>query len=111
MIIGILSGSSRPTGNTSAIVRWVQTRLQAQLASDGDTAGTVVSVDEFAPNNSVVDIAMQVKDPSLYSSDETRAWSQAVRGLSGLIIVTPQYNWCVPTAPLICNSSILWARR
>lgn len=40
----------------------------------------------------------EIKDPSLYTHDHTRAWSNVIRPISAFVFLTPQYNWSIPAA-------------
>jgi len=38
----------------------------------------------------------EIKDPSLYIREHTRAWSSVISPISAFVFLTPQYNWSIP---------------
>lgn len=105
MRIGVIPGSIRQNNNGVGIVAWA-TSLVLRAASSTNSSLAVAptaislpspSVPSF-PLGPVIDpvIAQAVKNPAQYASPQTQEWSKFVSGLSGLVIVTPQYNWGYP---------------
>jgi NAD(P)H-dependent FMN reductase len=87
----VIAGSTRPTRRSPAIARWVAT-LGAEIR------------DASFPLIDLRDLGLGYDEPGIPARDEyvqetTRRWSERVRAATGVVFVTPQYNWGYP-APL-----------
>ena len=87
----VIGGSTRPNRRSPVIARWV--------ADLGDqVAGALFRVIDLR------DLGLQLSDepgiPALhdYACETTRAWGEIVANATGVVIVTPQYNWGYPAA-------------
>jgi len=87
----VIAGSTRPNRRSPVIAQWV-----ADLG--GEIAGAPFRVIDLR------DLALQLDDepgiPALhdYACETTRAWGELVSRATGVVIVTPQYNWGYPAA-------------
>jgi NAD(P)H-dependent FMN reductase len=104
--IGLIIGSQRKPRCGDQIADFVLGTIQSheeQLKLDGKASGkaeiTFQVIDIAALNLPLFDepgVPSQIKDPSGYAHEHTRAWSSTVAGLDGFVFVTPQYNWGIP---------------
>ncbi len=88
----VVAGSTRPMRRSPAIAQWIAT-LGDELGNGSfrviDLRGLGLGFDD------------EPGIPAMggYGCASTRAWSQLVQDASGVVFVTPQYNWGYP-APL-----------
>lgn len=86
--IGIIAGSSRPGALNPQVVAWVKEQLDA-----ADVDSTIVNFGDYD---------LPVLDEEIpggahrYANDHTKAWGAALEPYDGYIVVTPEYNHCVP---------------
>ena len=85
----VIAGSTRPNRRSPVIAQWV-----ADLGEQ--VAGAPFRVIDLR------DLGLQLDDepgiPAMndYACETTRAWGEEVSGATGVVIVTPQYNWGYP---------------
>lgn len=100
--IGILNGSFRKGGNNAGIAAWIASRFkhveESQTSSSEITLHTIDTNTHPFPLGPVVDpiIPMTIKSSSDYPSSKVSEWSRLVKSFSGLIVISPQYNWGYP---------------
>jgi NAD(P)H-dependent FMN reductase len=87
----VIAGSTRPNRRSPVIAQWV-----ADLGEQ--VAGASFRVIDLR------DLGLQLDDepgiPAMhdYACETTRAWGEMVSSATGVVIVTPQYNWGYPAA-------------
>lgn len=100
-VIGLLCGSFRGQNGTG-IISWLESRLH-HLQSSGafDSSVSFQTIDTSKPpfplgplNDNY--IPAMVQDSSQYPAPAIAEWSRTVKSLSGLVIISPQYNWGYP---------------
>jgi NAD(P)H-dependent FMN reductase len=88
----VIAGSTRPVRRSPAIGRWV--------ASVGEQAtGAAFEVVDLRDLCLGLDDEPGIPARDDYVQETTRRWSERVRAATGVVFVTPQYNWGYP-APL-----------
>lgn len=110
--IGILLGSTRAQANAPGLSAWVSGRLNQKLAVDSELNGSETLVidanTEPLPLGPIEGImAAVIKPPEYpYPDPRVRQWSELVRSLDGICILTPQHNWGIPGEwPLVAYDS------
>ncbi|KAI5480175.1 NAD(P)H-dependent FMN reductase [Pseudohyphozyma bogoriensis] len=110
-VVGVLSGSNRPSGNGVAITSWIVSIIKPLLPKnatiktlDATQLGLITS--PLAP----FQIAHR---PDGYPDEPTRAWSAQVESCTGFVIVTPQHNFGYPAyvKNAIDHLSVEWQRK
>jgi NAD(P)H-dependent FMN reductase len=83
--IGIILGSTRPGRRGDQVANWVF----EQASKRDDAHFDLLDLADF--NLPHLDEAMP---PSMgqYANDHTKAWSEAISGYDGFVLVTPEYN-------------------
>lgn len=88
----VVAGSTRPTRRSPAIAEWV-----SALGKEA-SGGAFRTID-------LRDLGLGLDDePDIpaaggeYRSASTRRWSELVRSATGVVLVTPQYNWGYPAS-------------
>jgi NAD(P)H-dependent FMN reductase len=88
----VVAGSTRPTRRSLVIAQWVA-GLGAELA---DAPFSIIDL---------LELGLGFGEPAIpargeaYVEPATQRWSERVQAASGVVFVTPQYNWGYP-APL-----------
>lgn len=97
--LALLCASSRGQ-NGSGLTAWAEARLK-KLQEQGtiDPSFHIFTIDMSKPPFPLGPLVGDympagIKDSSEYPSAEVRAWSRLISSLSGLIIITPEYNGC-----------------
>jgi NAD(P)H-dependent FMN reductase len=88
----VVAGSTRPTRRSPAIAQWV-----ADLGQE--ICGAPFRVIDLRDLGLELDDEPGIPAKDDYVRDTTRAWSALVQAATGVVIVSPQYNWGYP-APL-----------
>lgn len=102
--VGVIIGSQRQPRAGPQIADFVLDTIethheQAKPGGGGGPEITFELVDVAALNLPLFDepgIPSQIKDPSGYAHDHTRAWSATIAACDAFVFVTPQYNWGIP---------------
>jgi len=95
--IGVLVGSSRPTGNArGGLQKWLINQLNKVLKHQYRI--TVIFPDDSLPIGPVVAdmIPAGVSTSEGYDTESIRRWSQIVEGCVAFVIFSCQYNWGYP---------------
>jgi NAD(P)H-dependent FMN reductase len=96
--IGIIICSTRTPRVCPQITQFVLDTIQSTKHQD-TTIPTPDIIDLAEWNLPLFDessIPSQIKDPSQYDHDHTRAWSTEITRYHAFIFVVPQYNWGYP---------------
>lgn len=101
--VGIIIGSQRQPRAGPQIADFVLNTIKGHLAhpeagGDGPEI-TFELIDVAALNLPLFDepgIPSQIKEPTGYTHDHTRAWSATINACDAFVFVTPQYNWGIP---------------
>jgi NAD(P)H-dependent FMN reductase len=100
--VGVIIGSQRQPRCGDQIADFVLNTIRSHLESKppgGSRPITLQVIDVAALNLPLFDepgVPSQIKDPSGYAHEHTRAWSGTVAALDAFVFVTPQYNWGIP---------------
>jgi len=100
-VIGLLCGSFRGQNGTG-IASWLESRAKHLWATGFIDASVEFAIIDTAkapfPMGPVYDnyVPATVQDSSAYPSSNVAEWSKLVASLSGLLTVSPQYNWGYP---------------
>jgi NAD(P)H-dependent FMN reductase len=96
--IGILLGSSRKTSNGAGIAAWLESRLRSVSSSTTEIVQLNPDTCSLLPLGPVTHsvIPMTVHESSEYPIPAIQQWSKLICSLSGIIILSPQYNWSFP---------------
>lgn len=100
-IIGLLCGSFRGQ-NGAGITSWMEARLtHLQAVGRVDPSISFINIDTSKPPfplGPLYDnlVPAMIQSSSDYPHPAARQWSELVKSLSGLLIVSPQYNWGYP---------------
>jgi NAD(P)H-dependent FMN reductase len=87
----VVAGSVRPVRRALAIASWV-------AGIGAETCGQRFEVVDLKDLNLGLDDEPGIPAKGVYLRASTRRWSQLVTSASGVVIVTPQYNWGYPAA-------------
>lgn len=100
--VGVIIGSQRKPRCCDQITHFVLDTIKRHRDSKqapGQRQITFQVIDLAALNLPICDepgVPSQIKDPSGYVHEHTRAWSRTVAALDAFVFVTPQYNWGIP---------------
>ncbi|OIW23827.1 hypothetical protein CONLIGDRAFT_111107 [Coniochaeta ligniaria NRRL 30616] len=99
--IGVIIGSQRKPRCGDQITDFVLNTIKSHQDSKqpGQRQITFQVIDIAGLDLPLFDepgVPSQIKDPSGYAHEHTRAWSRTVAALDAFVFVTPQYNWGIP---------------
>lgn len=98
--IGLIIGSQRKPRCGDQIADFVLRTIKSHLvheAADGQITFEIIDVATLGlPLFDEPGVPAQIKNPSDYTHEHTRAWSRRIDDLDAFVFVTPQYNWGVP---------------
>ena len=83
--VAIITGSTRPGRQSSAVANWVHTLAAAR----GDASYDVVDIARYK-----LPLYDEPLPPSMgqYQNEHTRRWAQAIASYDAFVFVTPEYN-------------------
>lgn len=94
--IGVILCSSRQPRVCPQVTAFVTSTIESSASSPPSTLHLIDLAAWNLPLFNEPGIPSQIKDPSDYTHEHTRAWSVEVQKYSAFIFVTPQYNWGYP---------------
>lgn len=98
--IGLVIASARAVRICPQVANFVLGTIQGSATSTNDKP-TINKIDLKEWNLPLFDepvIPAQIKDPSGYKHEHTRAWSREISSHDAFIFVSPQYNWGYPAS-------------
>lgn len=100
--IGILLGSTRPSGNGKGLEKWLLQRL-SHYGINATNGYELVHVYPHAPmhplgpvEEDAIPAMLNPDQESCYASSRVNEWSNLIKSCTAFVVLTPQHNWGYP---------------